>query len=97
MRPGMASGHIPGSLCLPYSKLFNADGTWKRGFELRGLFIEAGIDLDKPMITTCGSGVTAAILLAGRESLGQQHVGLYDGSWSEWGFDKTTPKATGPA
>ena len=95
VRPGMASGHIPGSLCLPYSKLFNADGTWKRGFELRGLFIEAGIDLDKPMITTCGSGVTAADILFAARLLDKRDVTLYDGSWSEWGGDPDTPKATG--
>lgn len=97
LRHGMASGHIPGSVCLPYSKLFNADGTWKRGFELRGLFIEAGIDLDKPMITTCGSGVTAADVLFAARLLGKKDVTLYDGSWSEWGADASTPKATGPA
>ena len=97
IRAGMASGHIPGSVCLPYSKLFNADGTWKRGFELRGLFIEAGIDIDKPMITTCGSGVTAAAVLFGARLLGKKDVTLYDGSWSEWGADPKTPKATGPA
>jgi thiosulfate/3-mercaptopyruvate sulfurtransferase len=97
VRPGMASGHIPGSVCLPYTKLFNTDGTWKRGHELRGLFHEAGIDLEKPLITSCGSGVTAAAILFGARLLGKKDVTLYDGSWSEWGSDATTPKATGPA
>ncbi len=97
VRPGMASGHIPGSVCLPYSRLFNADGTWKRGHELKGLFIEAGVDLDKPLITTCGSGVTAASVLFGARLLGKKDVTLYDGSWSDWGADPATPKATGPA
>lgn len=95
IRHGMASGHIPGSVCLPSSRLFNADGTWKRGHELRGLFIEAGVDLDKPMITSCGSGITAASLLFGARLLGKTDVTLYDGSWSEWGADPATPKATG--
>lgn len=97
IRHGMASGHIPGSVCLPSSRLFNADGTWKRGHELRGLFIEAGVRLDQPLITTCGSGVTAASLLFGARLLGKTDVRLYDGSWSEWGADPATPKATGPA
>lgn len=97
IRHGMASGHIPGSVCLPNSKLFNADGTWKRGHELKGLFIEAGVNLDKPLITSCGSGVTAASLLFGARLLGKTDVRLYDGSWSEWGADPATPKATGPA
>lgn len=97
VRPGMASGHIPGSVCLPYSRLFNADGTWKRGHELRGLFIEAGIDLDKPLITSCGSGVTACSILFGARLLDKKDVRVYDGSWSEWGADPATPKATGPA
>lgn len=96
-RPGMASGHIPGSRNLPSSALFNADNSMKKGDELRQLVTDAGIDLDRPVITTCGSGVTAAILLAGLELLGQRDVTLYDGSWSEWGFDPATPKATGPA
>ncbi|MCI4591018.1 3-mercaptopyruvate sulfurtransferase [Sphingobium sp. BYY-5] len=96
-RPGMASGHIPGSRNLPYSALFAADNSLKSPDELRALYEGAGIDLNRPVITTCGSGVTAAILLAGLESLGKTDIGLYDGSWSEWGFDPATPKATGAA
>ena len=96
-RPGMASGHIPGSRNLPYASLFHPDNSMKSGAELRALYESAGIDLDRPVVTTCGSGVTAAILLAGLESLGKNDVALYDGSWSEWGADKETPKATGEA
>lgn len=96
-RPGMASGHIPGSLNLPSSALFAPDNRMKSGEELRALFLDAGVDFDRPVITTCGSGVTAAILLAGLESLGKTDVTLYDGSWSDWGFDPATPKAMGPA
>jgi thiosulfate/3-mercaptopyruvate sulfurtransferase len=96
-RPGMASGHIPGARNLPYAALFAADNSLKPDEELRALFTDAGIDLDRPVITTCGSGVTAAILLAGLGRIGKTDVSLYDGSWSEWGFDPETPKATGPA
>lgn len=96
-RPGMASGHIPGSRNIPSSAFFAADNSLKQGEELRRLLLDAGTDLDRPIITTCGSGVTAAIILAALETLGKRDVSLYDGSWSEWGFDPTTPKATGPA
>lgn len=96
-RADVASGHIPGSRNLPYSRLFNADGTWKQGDALRAAFTDAGVNLDKPMITTCGSGVTAAVVLFGAHLLGKTDVGLYDGSWSEWGADPATPKATGAA
>lgn len=94
-RPGVQPGHIPGSRNLPQSELFNPDNSWKRGAELRAAFEEAGVDLDKPIVTTCGSGVTAAVLLFGAHLLGKEDVKLYDGSWSEWGADPTTPKAAG--
>jgi thiosulfate/3-mercaptopyruvate sulfurtransferase len=96
-RPEVAPGHIPGSRSLPYDQLFNANGTWKRGDALRTAFENAGIDLSRPLVTTCGSGVTAAVLLFGAALLGKADVALYDGSWSEWGADPSTPKATGEA
>jgi thiosulfate/3-mercaptopyruvate sulfurtransferase len=96
-RPGMASGHIPGSKNLPQGKLFNSDNSWKQGDALRAAFDAAEVDLGKPMVATCGSGVTACVLLFGAHLLGKEDVRLYDGSWSEWGADPATPKATGPA
>jgi len=96
-RPGLASGHIPGARNLPQGQLFNPDNSWKRGDALRAEFERAGIDLARPMVTTCGSGVTAAVLLFGAHLLGKDDVRLYDGSWSEWGADPALPKATGPA
>jgi thiosulfate/3-mercaptopyruvate sulfurtransferase len=96
-RADMASGHIPGSHNLPYGNLFNHDGTWKRGDPLAAAFDAAGVDMTKPMITTCGSGMTAAVLLFGARLTGKTDLSLYDGSWSEWGADKDTPKATGSA
>jgi thiosulfate/3-mercaptopyruvate sulfurtransferase len=96
-RPGMASGHIPGSRNAPQSLFFNADNSWKLGEDLRRVFDAAGVDLAKPMVTTCGSGVTAAVLLFGAHLLGKKDVRLYDGSWSEWGADPETPKAKGAA
>lgn len=94
---GVASGHIPGSKNLPQDRLFNADNTFKRGTGLQAEFDAAGVDLDKPLVTTCGSGVTACTLLFGAHLLGKDDGRLYDGSWSEWGADPTTPKATAAA
>jgi len=96
-REGMASGHIPGSMNLPSSSMFGPDNRMLRGEALRAAFDRAGIAWDKPLITTCGSGVTAAIMLAGAQLLGKNDVALYDGSWSEWGVDPETPKATSAA
>jgi len=96
-RPGMAAGHIPGSVNLPSDQLIDTDGRWKRGDALRAAFEAAGVDLDRPLIMSCGSGVTACNLLFGAALLGKHDVTVYDGSWSEWGADPETPKATGAA
>lgn len=95
-RPATHAGHIPGSKNLPYGNLFNEDGTWKQGDALKAVFEGAGVDLAKPIVTTCGSGITAAVLLFGAQLLGNT-AALYDGSWAEWGADRTTPKAMGAA
>ncbi|MEM9474423.1 MAG: 3-mercaptopyruvate sulfurtransferase [Pseudomonadota bacterium] len=84
-RPGLRSGHIPGSKNVHYRTLLNDDGTMKDVDGLRAVFAAAEVDLSKPIITTCGSGVTAAILYLALERMGQDRVSLYDGSWSEWG------------
>lgn len=96
-RPGLEAGHIPGSRSLPQSDFFRPDNSFKQGAELRAAFDAAGVDLAKPLVTTCGSGVTACVILFGAHLLGKTDLSLYDGSWSEWGADPATPKAQGPA
>lgn len=93
---GLPMGRIPGSLNLPYTDLFNPDGTYKPLGELRAAFEAAGVDLARPLTATCGSGVTASVLLFALHLIGVDSAALYDGSWSEWGADPATPKAQGP-
>lgn len=96
-REGLRAGHIPGSRSLPYTELLNDDKTMKSPDECREIFEAAGVDLDKPIITSCGSGVTAAVLALALERMGHKHWSLYDGSWAEWGMFPTVPVATGDA
>jgi thiosulfate/3-mercaptopyruvate sulfurtransferase len=94
-RPGVRSGHIPGSLNVPYGKLVNADGTLKSKSELERVFARAGVDLGKPVITSCGSGITASVLALALAEIGHRRTAVYDGSWSEWGADQSLPVETG--
>lgn len=94
-RAGLRAGHIPGSFNVHYSALLNDDSTMKDKDALRAAFEGAGVDLSKPVITTCGSGVTAAILSLALTRLGHDHNSLYDGSWTEWGSYDELQVATG--
>ncbi len=96
--PGRRSGHIPGSRNVPYAELFDArTGAMKPLEELRRAFASAGVDMTKPIVTTCGSGVSALVLTLALYRLGVRGTALYDGSWAEWGLPDGPPLATGPA
>ena len=94
-RAGLRAGHIPNSRNVFFKDLLNDDGTMKPPTALRTIFMDAGVDLQKPAITTCGSGVTAAVLSLALERIGKTDHSLYDGSWSEWGMYADLPIATG--
>ena len=96
-REGLRLGHIPNSRNVPFTDLLNDDKTMKTPDQTRAIFESAGVDLKKPIITTCGSGVTAAVLGLALERIGHDMWSLYDGSWTEWGMFPTVPVATGEA
>ena len=92
-RASLRSGHMPGALNLPFDQVVNADGTLKSIDELKAVF--AHVDLDRPIVTTCGSGVTASVLALALARLGRFDVAVYDGSWTEWGGRPDTAVVTG--
>lgn len=94
-RAGMRSGHIPGSVSVPYTELLHADGTFRPAGELRARFEAAGVDGARPTVTSCGSGVTACILTLGLRLAGFPEGAVYDGSWTEWGGRSDTPVEIG--
>jgi thiosulfate/3-mercaptopyruvate sulfurtransferase len=90
-RAGLRSGHIPGNMSLPHLELIGSDGALLPAPELRRRFAAAGVDLTRPIVTTCGSGVTASTVALALSQLGREDVAVYDGSWSEWGGRSDTP------
>jgi len=94
-RPGLRAGHMPGACNLPYGSLLNPDGTMKPAEAIRAAFEQAGVDLGKPIVTSCGSGVSASVLALALARLGREDVAVYDGSWTEWGGRSDTSVVTG--
>ena len=95
VRPVPRIGHMPGACNVPYGTLIEPSGALKPAAELRAAFESAGINPDKPVIATCGSGITACILALGLAVLGNEHASVYDGSWAEWATEPSAPVVTG--
>jgi thiosulfate/3-mercaptopyruvate sulfurtransferase len=93
-RAGLRSGHIPGAHNVPYGQLLNADGTLKSTDALNKVFDAAGVDPHKPVVTSCGSGITACVLALALAETGHRRTSVYDGSWAEWGADESLPIET---
>lgn len=93
----LPGGHIPGARNLPFSRLLTEDGRFRAESDLRAAFAEAGVDLARPIVGSCGSGITASVVLFAAQQLGANRLALYDGSWMDWGADPATPKAVGEA
>ncbi len=96
-RPGLAGGHMPGARNTPLRSLFAADGTMLPADALARVFAEAGVDTGQPVVTSCGSGITACVVALALARLGRWRTAVYDGSWAEWGADASAPVATGAA
>ncbi|MFL5298013.1 MAG: 3-mercaptopyruvate sulfurtransferase [Phenylobacterium sp.] len=94
-RPGLRGGHMPGAFNIPFGALVNEDGTMKSAAEIRAAFENGGVDLARPIVTSCGSGVSASLLALALARLGRNDVAVYDGSWTEWGGLPDTPVVTG--
>ena len=94
-RAGLRSGHMPGARNVPWNGLIDTDGTMKAAADIRAAFQDAAVDLARPIVTTCGSGVSASLLALALARLGREDVAVYDGSWTEWGGRADTPVVTG--
>jgi thiosulfate/3-mercaptopyruvate sulfurtransferase len=95
-RPGLRGGHVPGSVSLPFTELVRSDGTMLPPAELRRRLVEAGIDLSRPVVATCGSGTSACALVLSLHLIGHTQTAVYDGAWAEWGGRADTPVEAQP-